>query len=145
MSGGGALKPRPESPDRLKNRLAAYSRYAAVVQGQLRALQEENIGLFSELADTRAEIQDEMEAVSRDIPEEEEMGPEGRDLLRGVKQELGKALVQDKEIEARLFRLRAEVGGQIRAVSGRKENAKHYVAESERNSEERPNRLNVRL
>ena len=139
---------RPTSPvsqERLQTRLAAYSRYAAVVQDQLRALQEEDIDKFTELADERTTIQEELESASDVLPPEDELDPEGVQLLNGAKQELGKALVQDKEIEARLLRLRAEVGGQIRATSERKGNAKQYVTESERPSEERTHRLNVRL
>jgi hypothetical protein len=134
------------SPDsRLRVRLAAYSRYAAIVQEQLRALREENMARFDELAGTRAEIQEELEAASEGGQEEAELDEEGKALLNGAAEELGRAMVQDQEIESRLLRLRAEAGGQIRALSGRKENARQYLTESERVPEERPHRLNVRL
>lgn len=140
------LQPTPSTPqDRLQTRLAAYSRYAEIVQEQLRALQEENLDRFIELADRRGAIQEEMEAGSGAIPHDVGLDPEEGQRLGGAKEALGRALAQDREIEARVLRLRAEVGGQIRALSERNGNAKQYVTESERSSEDRPHRLNVRL
>jgi cell division protein ZapA (FtsZ GTPase activity inhibitor) len=130
---------------RLKTRLAAYSRYAAVVQEQLQALQEEDIDKFAELAEDRSEIQDEMDAVVGTIPLSDDLGPEERELLKAAEEEVGQAVSLDEEIESRLLRLRANVGGQIKALSERTGKAKRYVNESEGPTEGSPSRLNVRF
>ena len=135
----------PTAAARLKTRLAAYSRYAAVVQDQLRALEEEDVDRFGELADDRAEIQHEMDAVVGTIPLSEDLAPEERKLLEAAREEVGQAVALDQEIEDRLMRLRAGVGGQIKALAEQSGNAKQYVAESERAPEGRSSRLNVRF
>jgi hypothetical protein len=132
------------APSRLKARLAAYSRYAAVVQEQLRALQEEDIDRFVGLADDRAEIQEELEAAPEEASEET-LDSEAPGLLEEARRELGVVVGIDREIEARLLRLRAEIGGRIRSLSSQKGNARRYVTEGESPPENRPPRLNVRL
>ena len=145
MKVDGVRRSVPSAAARLKTRLAAYSRYAAVVQEQLQALQEENVDRFAELADDRAEIQEEMDAVVGAIPLSDELDAEEREMLEAAQEELGRALEVDRDIEGRLVRLRAAVGGQIKALSERNGNAKQYVAESERSTKGRPSRLNVRF
>ncbi len=137
-------RPSPGAPGRLRARLAAYSRYAAVVQEQLRALEEEDLDRFSELSDHRAEIQEELASEAEDVSEEE-MDPETRALLDEARRDVGAAVAQDEEIASRLLRLRAEMGGQIRALSSQKGNARRYLTESEKSQGDRPARLNVRL
>jgi len=137
-------RPSPSAPGRLKARLAAYSRYAAVVQEQLRALEEEDMDRFSELSDHRAEIQDELASEAEEVSEED-LDPETRALLDEARREVGAAVAQDQEIASRLLRIRAEMGGQIRALSSQKGNARRYLTESEKPQEDRPSRLNVRL
>lgn len=145
MKVDGVRRSVPSAAARLKTRLAAYSRYAAVVQEQLQALQEEDIDKFAELAEDRSEIQDEMDAVVGTIPLSDDLAPEERELLLAAEEEVGQTISLDQEIEGRLLRLRAKVGGQIKALSERNGNAKQYVAESERSKEGRPSRLNVRF
>lgn len=131
--------------DGLEMRLAAYSRYAAVVQAQFQALQEEDVERFSVLADRRQEIQEELEADDHGLQEFDELDEEGQRLLKGARNDLAEAAVLDKEIRHRLIRLRGKVAGEIKGANRRKGSVKEYLTQEEQTSRDRPSRVNVRL
>ena len=136
--------PSRRNTERFKRRLAVFSRYAAIVQAQFKALQEDDVSRFSELADGRQEIQEELGASPQDTGAVE-LDQEGQELLKGVQQELEGVLVLDKEIQSRLIRLRGELGAQIQAMNKREGSVKEYLTREGQLSQERSPRLNVRL
>jgi hypothetical protein len=134
-----------QDSERLKQRLAAYSRYAAIVQAQFKALEEEDVSRFSELAVSRQEIQDELGSGAQGIPGVGELDQEGRELLKDVQEELKETVALDQEFRDRLLRLRGDLGAQIQALNQREGSVKQYLSRDGQPSPERSHRLNVRL
>jgi hypothetical protein len=133
-----------QDSERLKERLAAYSRYAAIVQAQFKALEEEDVSRLSELAVSRQEIQDELGS-GEGIPGVGELDQEGRELLKDVQEELKETVALDQEFRDRLLRLRGDLGAQIQALNQREGSVKQYLSRDGQPSPERSHRLNVRL
>ncbi len=131
--------------DRFKKRLSAYSRYAALVQAQFLALQEEDLERYSDLARTRQVIQDGLDREPQDDIHPEPLDPEGQELLNETRAELGEALVLDREIQAILVRLRGQIGGQIKALSRREGKVREYITSADAALGQRSHKLNVRL
>ena len=131
--------------ERLTRRLAAYSRYASVVQAQFRALEEEDVSRFSELAQDRQEIQEELEGEDGGGSEVGTLDQESTALLKGAQEELEGMVTLDEEIKKRLLRLRGQLGAQIKAMSQREGSVKQYLTREETPRQERSSRLNVRL
>jgi hypothetical protein len=133
-----------QDSERLKQRLAAYSRYAAIVQAQFKALEEEDVSRLSELAVSRQEIQDELGS-GEGIPGVGELDQEGRELLKDVQEELKETVALDQEFRDRLLRLRGDLGAQIQALNQREGSVKQYLSRDGQLAPERSHRLNVRL
>ncbi len=144
MNDGSAGRERSSSED-LRRRLAAYSRYAELVRGQIRAVQEENLERFNELAEARERVQDELGASPPEPPSPHSLDPEGRALLEKMTAELREALAGDRELRALLSRERSLVASQLRAMSERGGNARRYLTGEAPSALGRPARLNVRL
>jgi len=129
----------------LNNRLAVYRRYADVVRAQLRALQEEDVSRFQELAEDRQKIQDELGQDAPGIPASGESEADGQVLVDGVRDELEEVLALDRDIQNRLVRMRGKVAAQLRDISTRKGSAKAYLTRDSLSEVKGNARLNVRL
>jgi hypothetical protein len=116
-----------------------------MVQAQFRALREENVGRFSELADHRQEIQNELEAHGQDLGGMEPLDEEERDLLDAVQDDLRKAVRVDEEIRSILLRMRGQVAGQLKSVNRREDSVKEYLARDGQGTQEEVPRLNIRF
>ena len=130
------------SPD---NRLAVYRRYAEVVRAQLQALQEEDLSRFSELAEDRQRIQDELGQDAPGIPATGKSEAGGQVLVDGARDELEEVMALDRDIQNRLVRMRGKVAAQLRDISSRKDSARAYLTRDSLSEVEGNARLNVRL
>ena len=132
-------------PGTLKDRLAVYRRYAAVVRAQHAALREEDVARFSELAEDRQKIQDELGQDAPGIPGPAEGEEEGKVMVDGIRTELEEVLALDRDIQARLIRMRGGVAAQLKEISSRRGGARKYLTRDSMSATERETRLNVRL
>jgi hypothetical protein len=141
-----AITPHSTDSEGFERRLAAYSRYAAIVQAQFRALQEEDVERFSELVDRRQEIQEGIQAQGgEELSGAGVLDEERRGLLKGARDELAEVALLDQEIKRRLVLLRGKAASDIKMTNRREGSVKEYLNREERASLERPSRLNVRL
>jgi len=126
-------------------RLAVYRRYAAIVREQFRALEEEDLSRFEELATDRQKIQDEMGQDAPGIPAPGQSDPEGAVMVDGIRNELEEVLALDREIQSRLVGMRGNLVTQMRDISSRKGSAREYLSHEPPPEPEQRTRLNVRL
>lgn len=136
--------PGPESRNR-KNRLSVYRRYADLVRAQLQALHEEDLSRFSELAEDRQRIQDELGQDAPGIPSPGEAEADGEVMVDGIRKELEEVLALDKDIQDRLVRMRGQVAAQLKDISSRRGSARDYLTRDSLSREDGNARLNVRL
>ena len=132
-----------DSQDSLRQRLAAYARYVALVRAQEEALEEGDLERHAELGEAREEIQSELGAA----PSEHELSvasrdPEARALLEGTLSSLRSALARDERMRRNLASLRNETGGKIRTMGARRCQVHNYLQGSGAVTEPRESKLN---
>ena len=138
------MKARPESKGRAgeelaRQRLGQYVQYGALIAGQEAALEADDIDLFHELAGEIQELQQEIgvpnagerQAFLPDSPEAKEAA-----------EVLETTIATSDRIGARLASLRASGVEAIRQVSGRRPQARRYLADS---GARRDSRFDVRF
>ena len=145
MNWNGRTGPSGSESRNRKNRLAVYRRYADIVRAQLRALDEEDLSRFSEVAEDRQRIQDELGQDAPGIPTPGEAEPDGKVMVDGIRNELEEVLALDKDIQARLIRMRGEVAAQLKGVSSRRGSAREYLTRDSLSEADGKTHLNVRL
>lgn len=137
--------PRKLDPEEARQRLSLYTRYAGLVDAQVRALDSEDMDRFQDLAEARDEIQEALMEDDRPLPSAESLDSEGRKLLESARQGLRTALVRDEELRRRLTGLREETRKQLHTISRREGGVRRYVVDEEPSPEEGGRRVNVRL
>ena len=135
---------RSATPERaVEDRLEALRRYATLVIHQARALEDDDLDRFQELADEREVLQEAL-----DDAEPVELGldsPGVQQLLNRAGTELRAAAEADASILARLGRTRRETATDIRAMEARGPQVRRYLREEESGRVTGRSRINIRL
>jgi hypothetical protein len=131
------------SGDGLRKRLAAYSRYVALVRAQEEAVENGDLERFAELGEAREEIQEELGDTPADGEIEVEAGdPQGKALVEWAMSELRSAMARDERIQRALDDLRREGAESIRTMESRKEHVDTYLAGKDSGVPRPPSRVN---
>ena len=131
--------------DQVRKRLELYSRYAGLIDAQVRALDAEDLDHFAELAGARDKIQEALREEPTGLPSQESLDRESRALLESVRRDLRAAMVRDRELRERVKTLRDDTRTRLDAMSQRKEKVRQYVTEEDVANRREARRVNVRL
>ncbi len=144
--GKWAMDEGPSREERLRGRLASFSRYSRLIQDQVVAVQEEDLTRYHDLSRIREQIQGELdEASPGSFPAADPEGEEERALQTEIVRVVREAMAGDQALRKLLSRKRSDAADGIRALSRREEQVKQYVKEGDAGSREVHSRLNVRL
>ena len=125
--------------------LAGYVRYAALIQFQEEALEEEDLERFHELARERDVLQEELGEAPIGRMEAETLDAENRERLDRVHAALREAVLRDSRIRARLQAMKRGTSKEAGTAQHRAHKLKGYLERDEVGSGGRSRRLNVRL
>ena len=124
------------------SRLRLYARYATLVNEQERALDEGDLEAFQGLADSRDEVQEQVERMEDpDAPESTDDSPALRDEAAEF---LRSALAADGRVRSKLADLRQHTLEGIRQMDNREEGARRYIEEAAKRPDT-ASRVDVRL
>lgn len=107
------------------SRLHLYARYATLVIEQERALDNEDFEDFQGLADSRDDVQKQIEGLAAPEPTDD-----SRILAEEAAESLGSALAADGRVRSKLAALRQHTLEGIRHMDDRGGGARHYIEQS---------------
>jgi len=128
VSSGHAPEVPSVSGDDLLYRLAAYSKYVALVRAQEEALEDGDLERHAQLGEARQEIQNQL----GDAPSGEELvvassDPEASALVEQALSSLRSAMARDEGMRMTLEALKRETAGSIRSMESRRGQVHSYL------------------
>ena len=120
-----ATRGDPATSSTATSRLHLYARYAALVNQQEHALDEEDLEAFQELADSRDDLQKQIESLETPEPTDEH-----RSLREEAAKTLRSALAADGRVRSKLAVLRQHTLEGIRHMDDRGRGARRYIEQS---------------
>lgn len=142
---GGSGSTRKGTPRDMPSLLARYVRYAALIEFQEEALEEEDLERFHELAREREELQKELDEAPGSGIEPASPDPGHREHLDRLYAALKEAVSADARLRARLQEMKRGTSKEVGAAQGRARELRGYLERDEVGSGSRSKRLNVRL
>lgn len=137
---------RRKSTERdMRTLLASYVKYAALVQFQEEALEEEDLDRYDDLAEAREALQEELGDEPPPFPDPDRLDAENREYFERVYESFRDALERDTQLQTRLKRLKKEASTDLEGMKGRDEQLKGYLKGDEATTGHRKGRLNVRM
>ena len=132
--------------DAFRERTRLYARYTALVGMQEEVLDENDLDRFSELAEEKDTLQNELDASPvPTLPPLAHLEPDVARLVEEAAARLREAIAAEGRIGQRLHELRDETAQEIRNMDARESGVRSYVMRSQPESRPPSARIDVRL